>query len=118
MQSRKVCFVCCCPKNKLNKMNLPVAASEVSDLSSSLDMLFETFSVISEGSHIFLCDLKKNYSRWSDNAVQYFGLPGIYMYNAGEIWKNNIHPDDREGYSRSIEAIFSGTAESHDMMYR
>ena len=87
-------------------------------MSSMLDTLFEALSVISEGSHIYLCDLKNDYSRWSKNAVQYFGLPGEYMHNAGDIWKNNIHPDDREEYSRSIKAIFDGTAENHDMMYR
>lgn len=83
-----------------------------------LDTLFESLSVISEGSHIYLCDLKKDYSRWSKNAVQYFGLPGEYMYNAGAIWMDNLHPDDREKYARSIEEIFSGTADSHNMMYR
>jgi len=87
-------------------------------VSSMLDTLFEALSVISEGSHIYLCDLKKDYSRWSKNAVQYFGLPGEYMYNAGAIWMDNLHPDDREKYARSIDEIFSGTADSHNMMYR
>ena len=83
-----------------------------------LDTLFEALSIISEGSHIYLCDLKRDYSRWSKNAVQYFGLSGEYMYNAGDIWMENIHPDDREKYVRSINEIFSGTADSHNMMYR
>lgn len=87
-------------------------------MSSRLDTLFEALSVVSEGCHIYLCDLKRDYSRWSKNAVEYFGLPGEYMYNAGEIWKENIHPDDREEYVRSIDAIFNGTAKSHNMMYR
>lgn len=87
-------------------------------MSSMLDTLFEALSVISEGSHIYLCDLKGDYSRWSKNAIQYFGLPGEYMHNAGDIWSQHIHPDDRGEYTRSIAAIFSGSADSHDLMYR
>ncbi|MDE6835325.1 MAG: GGDEF and EAL domain-containing protein [Ruminococcus sp.] len=89
-------------KNRLNK----------------LDSMFETFSIISEGSYIYLCDMKMNYSRWSRSAVDYFNLPDRYMYNAGTIWEECIHPDDRESYRRSIENIFSGNDNGHDMQYR
>ncbi|MBR1592565.1 MAG: EAL domain-containing protein [Ruminococcus sp.] len=83
-----------------------------------LDELFEAFSIIAEGAYVYLCDMKYNYSRWSETAVDFFGLPDKYMYGAGDIWLNHIHPDDRENYSKSIEEIFAGTASGHDMQYR
>lgn len=83
-----------------------------------LDSMFETFSIIAEGSYIYLCDMKNDYSRWSRSAVDYFNLPDRYMYNAGNIWENYIHPDDRETYRTSIENIFSGKDKGHNMQYR
>ena len=83
-----------------------------------LNELFQAFSMIAESNYIYLCDMKENYSRWSKSAVDFFNLPSEYMENAGLIWEEYIHPDDRESYHKSIEAIFSGQATGHDMQYR
>ncbi len=83
-----------------------------------LDDLFESFDIVAEGLSVFLCDMKFNYSRWSKKAVEYFGLPGEYMENAGQIWEKHIHPDDRKNYRESIDAIFNGSSKDHDMQYR
>ena len=83
-----------------------------------LDALYEAFEVISEGTYVFLCDMKYDLSRWSKNAVDTFGLPSEYMYGAGEIWEKQIHPEDRAAYHQGIDEIFSGTASGHDMQYR
>ena len=83
-----------------------------------LDSLFKSFEVVSEGTYVFLCDMKFDYSRWSKNAVDTFGLPSEYMYGAGDIWENRIHPEDREAYHKGIDEIFSGNAAGHDMQYR
>lgn len=83
-----------------------------------LDSLFNAISIIAEGSYVFLCDMKANMSRWSEAAVNYYGLPSKYMFDAGSVWAEKIHPDDRETYSRSIDAIFSGEESGHDMQYR
>lgn len=85
---------------------------------SKLDALFEAFSIIAEGKYVYLCDMQRDVSRWSQTAVDYFDLPGEYMVGAGAIWEEHIHPEDRENYNKSIEAIFSGKDSGHDMQYR
>ena len=88
------------------------------DRRQRLDNIFEAFSIIAEGKYVYVCDLHDDLSRWSQSAVDYFDLPGIYMYAAGDIWAEHVHPEDRESYSKSIENIFSGAESRHDMQYR
>ncbi|MBQ3701956.1 MAG: EAL domain-containing protein [Oscillospiraceae bacterium] len=83
-----------------------------------LDTLFRAFKLVSEGTYVFLCDMKYDFSRWSKNAVDTYGLPSEYMYGAGDIWENQIHPEDRAAYHKGIDEIFSGNAAGHDMQYR
>ena len=83
-----------------------------------LDALYKAFEVVSEGTYIYLCDMKYDFSRWSKNAVDTFGLPSEYMYGAGDIWENQIHPEDRAAYHKGIDEIFAGNAAGHDMQYR
>ena len=88
------------------------------DRRSMLDTLFKAFEVVSDGTYVFLCDMKYDYSRWSKSAVDTFGLPAEYMYGAGDIWEDHIHPQDRAAYHKGIDEIFSGIAAGHDMQYR
>lgn len=83
-----------------------------------LDSIFETFSILAEGSYIYVCDIKHNYSRWSESAVNFFNLPKCYMYDAGNLWEKHIHPTDREHYHKNIEDLFSGREHLHNMQYR
>ena len=83
-----------------------------------LDALYKAFDVVSEGTYVYLCDMKYDYSRWCKSAVDAFGLPSEYMYGAGDIWENRIHPEDRAAYHQGIDEIFSGVAAGHDMQYR
>ncbi|MBR1555167.1 MAG: diguanylate cyclase, partial [Oscillospiraceae bacterium] len=83
-----------------------------------LNDLFEALSVIADGSYVYLCDMKEDYSRWSKSAVDFFNLPDIYMEHAGEIWEEHVHPEDKKIYHQSIENIFSGADSGHDMQYR
>ncbi|MCR5595825.1 MAG: EAL domain-containing protein [Lachnospiraceae bacterium] len=83
-----------------------------------LDSLFEAFSLVAEGTYVYLCDMRYDYSRWSSQAVETFGLPSEYMYEAGRIWEEHVHPEDRDEYRKGIEAIFSGKSDNHDMQYR
>ena len=83
-----------------------------------LDSLFKSFEVVAEGTYVFLCDMKYDFSRWSKSAVDIFGLPSEYMYGAGDIWESWIHPEDRAVYHKGIDDLFSGSASGHDMQYR
>ncbi len=88
------------------------------DRRSRLDRLFEAFSIVSEGTYVYLCDMRYDISRWSKNAVVTFGLPSEYMYAADEVWQKRIHPEDIEVYRSEIDNIFRGKAGGHDMQYR
>ena len=83
-----------------------------------LDALFRSYDVVSEGTYVYLCDMKYDFSKWSKAAVDIFGLPSEYMYGAGDIWENCIHPEDRAAYHKGIDEIFSGNSAGHDMQYR
>ena len=83
-----------------------------------LDSLFESYSLIADDTYVFLCDMNYDYSRWSKELVDTFGLPSEYMYSAGMIWEEHIHPEDRRAYHEGVEAVFSGKQSGHDMQYR
>lgn len=83
-----------------------------------LNELFDAFSIVAEGAYAFLSYIPEHYSKWSQSAVDYFGLPDDYMYKIDKIWEEHIHPDDREEYRKSINSIFDGTTGVHDMQYR
>ena len=102
----------------MNRMKQAMEREISKEQKNKLDQLFSALEVISEGSYIYLCDLKKDYSRWSAEAIEYFGLSGEYMYHAGDIWEEHIHPEDQKSYHESIQDIFSGRGKGHDMQYR
>ena len=83
-----------------------------------LDSMFKAFATVSEGNYVYVCDMKFDYSRWSKTAVDTFGLPGEYMYRAGDIWEERVHKEDRAVYHIGIADIFSGNSGNHDMQYR
>lgn len=80
--------------------------------------LYEAFAQASEIVYIYVCDMKTDLTRWSENAVDYFGLPGEYIYNTAEVWMQHIHPDDRNIYLEDIGAVFGGTRAQHNCKYR
>lgn len=83
-----------------------------------LDKLFESYSIVADDKAVFLCDMEYDYSRWSKDLVDSFGLPAEYLYSAGTVWEEHIHPEDRQAYHEGIEAVFAGRQSGHDMQYR
>lgn len=80
--------------------------------------LFNAFAGASNHVYIYICDMRTDMSRWSANAVAYFGMPGEYMEAAGDIWIKHIHPDDQALYAAGMEDIMSGAEHLHKMEYR
>lgn len=83
-----------------------------------LDALFRSYEIVADGTYVYVCDMKYDFSKWSKICVDTFGLPSEFMYGAGDIWENHIHPDDRDAYRKAIDEIFSGYSSGHDMQYR
>lgn len=80
--------------------------------------LFNALSTTSDNVYLFVSDMKRNVSRWSDNAVRYFGLPSDYAVRTLEVWTEHIHPEDREAYLDDINKVFSGEKPRHYCQYR
>lgn len=82
------------------------------------NQLFEAFASASDNVYIYVCDMKTDISRWSKAGVEYFGLAGEYLENAGGVWGEHIHPDDLQIYTEDIEGVFSGKKKYHNCQYR
>ncbi|WP_029230896.1 EAL domain-containing protein [Butyrivibrio sp. VCB2006] len=83
-----------------------------------LSKVFEILANNNKGSYVFLSDIKTGYSRWSKECVEEFGLPSDRIEDAGLIWAEHVHPSDRARYDQSLEDVFSGRTDSHDLVYR
>lgn len=84
---------------------------------NQLDNYFDAFSIIAEDSYVYITDLKTGLSRWSQSAVDYFGLESNYMHN-DEYWHPRVHPDDIPRYEDSIRRVKDGIDNEHHMQYR
>lgn len=81
----------------------------------------ELFSILEEsvdGSHIFMVDLINGYSRWSESAVEYFGLPERETHDTYNMWGERIYPEDRSIFYDDFGKILRGEADKHCCEYR
>ena len=83
-----------------------------------VDKLFEAYSRDSGNSYLFYSDFGQRFSKWSRNAVAFFGLSDEIITDLGEEWESHVHPDDLESFRKSIEEVFSGQSDVHHMEYR
>lgn len=106
-------------KKEIWSKTKPTDKAELFDTKYGLESrIFEALSKTLSNRYIYACNMRTNMSRWSANAVKEFNLPGEYMLDAGNIWLQRIHPDDREAYIRDIEAVLSGKKPYHNLQYR
>ena len=82
------------------------------------EQVFEAYATASRSRYLFLRNMRTNHSRWSKNAVDFFGMPGEYMENAYEIWTEHVHPEDRERFTEEMDRVYAGEQDSHSMEYR
>ena len=100
--------------SKTERLNTPIT----DERRRRLDGLFGALYTMSGDGYVFLNDMKYDYSRWSIPLVDDFGLESEYMYNAGNIWHEYIHPDDINVYSEAVKAALCGNAEIRPILYR
>ena len=62
------------------------------------EKMFEAYASASKSRYLFMRNMKTKHSRWSTNAVDFFGLPGEYMDDAYHTFLEHIHPEDKEQF--------------------
>ena len=84
----------------------------------TINRIFDTFAVTSRSRYVYVYDMERDISRWSSNAVDYFGLTGEYVYNASSVWSNRVHADDKDKYNEYLSAAYSGKKVNPNFEYR
>ena len=106
-------------KQLRDEQKLVHQANDVYDDNFGLETrMFDALSMTMRHRYLYVCNMRTNMSRWSKSIVQDFNLPGEYMFDAGNIWLECIHPDDRQAYLEDIGSVFNGKSLYHDMEYR
>lgn len=80
--------------------------------------LFDAFANASDKTYIYVTDMKNDVTRWSQSAVDYFGLPSEYINETDNVWIEHVHPEDRQVFTDDIDAVFSGKSDQHNCQYR
>ncbi len=83
-----------------------------------LDALFDALLTVAGEGFVFLNDLRYDFSRWSSVLADNYGFESEYMYHAGKIWRNYVHPDDLDKYKQIVDLIISGKGDTKDLKYR
>ncbi len=84
----------------------------------TIGRIYDTFAVTSKSRYVYVVDIGKNISRWSENAVRYFGLPGEFVYKADQVWEAHVHPEDRESYREHLSVAYEGNKVNPSFEYR
>lgn len=82
--------------------------------------LFDIFSSQKEGWYAFYADYTHNKVHWSQEMVDFLGLPSRVMDNDEALRKytSRIHPDDRNKFALEAEKMLAGESDELNMPYR
>ena len=69
--------------------------------------IFEVIDETASAKYIYAWDLDEDLVRWTQLAVDYFGLEDIYLRNVKECWENLIHPNDLENFWTEMNAVLN-----------
>ena len=83
-----------------------------------LNSLFAALFTVAGGGYIFLNDMRYDFSRWSLSLVDDFGFESEYMYQADNVMRERLHPDDVEIYNDAVETALRGSAKMMPIKYR
>lgn len=84
----------------------------------NFDEVFDIFSHCLDGRYLYIIDLKTNYARWSEEAADYFDLPGTIVYDTVNLWKEKIEPKYRKVFEEDINRLLNREIEEHNLTYR
>lgn len=87
------------------------------NLTGLTDRIFDVFAATGDRNYLTLTNLSTNVSRWSKSAVEYFGLPGEFIFDSATVWMDYIHPDDRADCWADLSAVLSGAKKELDIEY-
>lgn len=83
-----------------------------------LDDVFDAFTMLSGGNFVSLMHVDGGFTRYSEGAVELFGLPGEYIPNGAMDWNDYLHPEDRRCYMDVMIPLTTGDSQTYDIIYR
>lgn len=69
--------------------------------------ILDVVSHVSDGQFIFVHDMRTGVSTWSQEAVDFFGLPGMTLQNTEKVLGVLVHPDDFPRWVQELNDIFT-----------
>jgi len=69
--------------------------------------ILEIVKTTQEGQFVVMEDLATGISTWSQEAVEYFGLPGTSIRNTKDVLQGLVHPDDLAQWRKESEETFA-----------
>lgn len=80
-------------------------------------LVFESIEK-STNAYLYAMHGESDVTRWSQNALDSFELPDLYVKGNIELWSTLIHPNDIHIYSDDIQKIIVGEKDFHQCEYR